>query len=133
MRRGAVLDCAEAPVAVRQCWCRVCQYFAAGNATVNAIFLAKDVSVTGETADYPSVADSGALMHRRFCPTCGVHLFSEAEQRPHYLILRAGALDDTELARPQGLIWTGSAPSWACFDPNLPQTEGQPAPPPARG
>ena len=27
-----------APVAVRQCWCRDCQYWAAGSATVNVIF-----------------------------------------------------------------------------------------------
>ena len=27
---------------------------------------------------------------------------------------------------PQGTIWTKSAPRWACHDPNLPQTEGQP-------
>jgi len=25
-------------------------------------------------------------------------------------------------------IWTRQAPSWACFDPDLPEIEGQPPP-----
>ena len=29
-------------------------------------------------------------MHRRFCPSCGTHLFSEAESRPHLVIVRNG-------------------------------------------
>ena len=32
----------DAPLAVRQCWCRVCQYVGAGSGTVNAMF-PKDV------------------------------------------------------------------------------------------
>jgi len=117
---------AEAPLAVRQCWCRVCQYFGAGNATVNALFSAEAVTTTGELTDFVSNADSGSVMHRRFCPNCGTPVFTASEARPHLLIVRAGALDDPELAAPQGTIWTKSAPRWACHDPNLPQTEGQP-------
>jgi hypothetical protein len=117
---------AEAPLAVRLCWCRVCQYFATGNATVNAIFKSEEVTIAGELRDFSSVADSGARMHRRFCATCGVHVISQAEARPHLTIVRVGTLDDPDIAVPQGHIWTKSAPSWACFDPKLPQAEGQP-------
>ena len=39
---GAVRYQATAePIMTRTCWCRVCQYFAAGNASVNVVF-AKD-------------------------------------------------------------------------------------------
>ncbi len=124
---------AEGPLAVRECWCRVCQYFGSGNATVNAIFRAETVTVTGELTDFVSEADSGSIMHRRFCPACGTPVFSASEARPHLIIVRTGALDDPEIAPPQGLIWTKSAPKWARFDPKLPQTEGQPAPPQAKG
>lgn len=71
-------------------------------------------------------------MHRRFCPSCGVHLFSASEANPTLVVVRAGALDDPSVATPQGMIWTKSAPHWACFDPDLPQTEGQPAGPPVK-
>ena len=72
----------------------------AGNATVNVVFPSNAVSIEGELRDYRSVADSGNVMHRRFCPTCGTHLFSESESRPHLIIVRNGALDDTELLGP---------------------------------
>jgi hypothetical protein len=117
------------PIITRLCWCRVCQYVAAGNAAVGVCFPSAGMSVEGETRDFVSIADSGNKMHRRFCPSCGTHLFSEAESRPHLMFVRAGTLDDTEVARPEATIWTASAPSWACIDDTRPKFEGQ-APPP---
>lgn len=119
---------AEKPLRVRQCWCRVCQYLGAGSGTVNAVFPKEAVRVTGETSVYAATADSGSGMRRTFCRACGTPLFSEAEPRPHQIIVRVGALDDRELARPSSIIWTDSAPSWACFDSALPQAAGEPGP-----
>lgn len=117
------------PIITRLCWCRFCQYIAAGNAAVSTCFPAEGMTVTGETRDYESTADSGNRMHRRFCPACGTHLFSEAEARPHLIFVRAGTLDDPQVAKPAATIWTASAPSWACIDETLPRWEGQPPPP----
>jgi len=117
-----------APMAMRLCWCRDCQYFAAGNATVNVVFPSNALAVEGELKDYRSVADSGNVMHRHFCPNCGTPVFSAAESRPHLVIVRNGALDDTGLTRPGATIWTDSAPEWAWIDESLPQFAGQPPP-----
>jgi len=128
---GAVRYAIDAePLSVRACSCRVCQYLAAGNATVNLVFRNETLRVSGELRDYRSVADSGNVMHRRFCPRCGTPLFSAAEARPHITVVRAGTLDDPTLARPQAIIWAASAPAWACFDERLPRIDGQPPPPP---
>ena len=116
------------PIATRVCWCRVCQYLGAGNGTVNAGFSADAVHVEGTLCDYVSTADSGNVMHRRFCPRCGTNLFSAAEVRPHLLFVRAGTLDHPERARPIANIWASSAPAWACLDPDLPRIERQPPP-----
>lgn len=116
------------PIAARMCWCRFCQYIAAGNAAVSAAFLTAEMTISGETRDYESVADSGNRMHRRFCPNCGVHLFSEAEARPHLVFVRVGTLDDPAIVKPSATIWTASAPAWACIDASLPSFEGQPPP-----
>jgi hypothetical protein len=116
------------PIVTRICWCRVCQYIGAGSATVNTCFPSAALNVQGELRDYRLTADSGNLAHRRFCPACGTHLFSGSEARPHLVFVRAGTLDDPEHARPAMTIWTASAPSWACFDPRLPQVERQPPP-----
>ena len=119
---------ADKPLAVRVCWCRVCQYLGAGSGTVNAVFETNAVAITGETVDCVSVADSGSTMHRKHCPKCGTPVFSHAEPRPNVIIIRVGTLDDPEIARPAMTIWTRAAPSWACFDPAIPSAEAQ-APP----
>ncbi|MEO8062198.1 MAG: GFA family protein [Pseudomonadota bacterium] len=116
------------PIAMRLCWCRLCQYVAAGNATVNVVFPSDSLEVEGALTDYRSVADSGSVMHRRFCPTCGTHVFSASEARPHLVIVRNGALDDTESMRPSATIWTDAAPEWAWIDASLPMHAGQPPP-----
>lgn len=127
---GAVRYSASSkPIATRQCWCRLCQSLAAGNATINVAFSKVDFVVEGELHDYSCKADSGNVMHRRFCPTCGVHLFSEAEERPNIIVVRVGTLDETESVEIDAIIWTSEAPSWAYLNPDLPQFEHQ-APPP---
>lgn len=116
------------PLATRYCWCRDCQHWAAGNATVNVVFSRPEVTIEGEVAVYESAAASGTGMRRSFCPKCGTPLFSEAEPRPHLIVIRAGALDDPDLAEPSAVIWAASAPRWACIDPDLPHIPGQPGP-----
>jgi hypothetical protein len=128
---GAVRYTASAdPLVVRACWCRICQYIAAGNATINLAFRREAVAIDGPLSDLAGVADSGNHMHRRFCPACGTHLFSEAEERPHLIIVRAGTLDDPGIAVPEAVIWAGEAPARARLDPDIPHFPGQ-APPAA--
>ena len=117
-----------APIVTRMCWCRVCQYLAAGNASVNACFPSNAIHIEGQPADYRSIADSGNVMHRRFCSSCGTQMFSEAESRPHLIFVRAGTLDDRELAKPAMTIWTASAPTWACIDERIPRVPHRPPP-----
>jgi len=116
------------PIVTRACWCRVCQYIGAGGGTVNVCFPSEAVAVKGELREFPLVADSGNPMLRRFCPQCGTHVFTSTTARPHLVFVRAGTLDDPELAHPAMTIWTRSAPSWACFDERIPKVEGQPPP-----
>ncbi len=118
----------EPPVAMRACWCRDCQYLAAGNASVNAIFPVATLEVSGEPAEYVSTADSGNTMRRRFCAKCGTQLFSQASDRPDFIVVRVGALDDREIGQLSGYIWTASAPSWGHVDPALENHAGQPRP-----
>src|SRR5215510_14012062 len=117
-----------APITTRVCWCRLCQYIGAGSATVNTCFPSNAIRIEGATRDYTSIADSGNVMHRRFCPNCGTHLFSEAESRPHLIFVRVGSLDDPNIVKPAASIWTASAPAWACIDSTVPQIPGQPPP-----
>jgi hypothetical protein len=126
---GAVRYQAKGPVvAARQCWCRLCQYIASGSASTNIVVTTEDLKVEGALGEYRSVADSGSHMVRSFCPNCGTHVFSAADERPQLIVIRVGTLDEPEIGAPAGVIWAEAAPSWACLDPALPRTEGQPAP-----
>jgi hypothetical protein len=44
------------------------------------------------------------------------------------MFVRAGSLDDPELARPSATIWASMAPSWGCIAESLPRIEAQPPP-----
>ena len=116
------------PIATRVCWCRLCQYLGAGQGTVNVAFPIEAMSIQGALSDYRSIADSGNVMHRRFCVSCGTPVFSESEARPHRIFVRAGSLDDPTIARPAMTIWTSQAPPWAQIDPQLPRFEFQTPP-----
>jgi len=117
------------PIVTRACWCKLCQKFAAGNATINLAFPTNAITITGQLQVFESIADSDNTMHRRFCPICGTHLFSEAAERPHMIVVRAGTLDNSEQIAIGGIIWTSEAPPWAYLDPNVPHFEGQPPAP----
>lgn len=127
-RCGAVRYAIEAePLTTRVCWCRDCQYLGAGSGTVNVVFPSDAATISGALAEYESTADSGNVMRRGFCARCGTPLTTQSSARPHLLTVRAGSLDDPEIAQPAITIWTSSAPSWAVFDPRLPREETQPA------
>lgn len=130
---GAVrYEISAQPLMVRMCWCTVCQKLSTGTATVNMVVPKEAVKVTGTLADYASLADSGNHMHRLFCATCGVHVMGAADERPNFLVVRVGSLDDPSQVKPQVNIWTSSAPAWAVLDHALQSYAGQPPPPGAR-
>lgn len=114
---------ATRPVAARACWCRDCQYLACGNASINLVFPSSSLTASGTTTEFVSRADSGNEMRRRFCAACGTQLFSAATNRPDFVVVRVGALDDPAIGAPASVIWAASAPDWACFDPALPRFE----------
>ncbi len=116
------------PIATRICLCRDCQRITGGAGTVLAFFATEAVTIEGEPASFPTVAESGNIVRRRFCATCGTPLFSGADVRPHLIGIRVGSLDDPSAVSPETIIWTESAPAWAHLNPNLPHLPRQ-APP----
>jgi hypothetical protein len=107
----------------------VCQFIGAGSATVDVVFPSAAVHIEGALTDFESKADSGNVMQRRFCPTCGTHVAIQSDARPHLFSVRAGTLDDPEIGKPQLTIWTSMAPRCAPIDPRIPHDEKQPPPP----
>ena len=117
------------PLDARMCWCRDCQRIASGSATVNVLFPEEAVRYTGQMTTLRLTADSGNIVERGFCPSCGSQMYSKTIEPTGMLMrVRAGTLDDPELMAPTAIIWADSAPGWATFDPNLPRyPKGPPA------
>lgn len=115
------------PGASRLCWCRDCQRLAS-NGTVNAVFPSAAIEVTGTPAQYQKTADSGNVVTRRFCPSCGTQLFSDSTGRTGFTVVRMGTLDDPSAIRPQANIWAASAPVWAHIDRSLDTFDQAPPP-----
>lgn len=128
-RCGAIRVTTSAdPLTTRACWCRDCQKLAAGGPTHNAFFKTEDVAIEGDVRWHDVRAESGNMLARGFCPDCGTPMFAQSHVRRHLIVVRIGVFDDADDLGPRSIIWTGSAPSWASFDPELPTLEGQ-APP----
>jgi len=73
----------------------------------------------GPDSDYPSVADSGNQMHRRFCPSCGTPL--SASRGASSLIFVASALSTTQSRHSCDDDLDVVCTRWACIDTELPQ------------
>jgi len=114
------------PLTVRVCWCRECQYLAAGQGSVNLRVSRDAVTLTGELRAWETTADSGNRVRRSFCTGCGTHVLSESSGSPDVVVIRAGTLDEPGRFPPVQNIWTASAPSWACIDTTLPSTPRAP-------
>ena len=116
------------PLATRVCWCRDCQHLAA-NGSVNLLVPADALTISGALAEYTKTADSGNVVTRQFCPSCGTQLFAKSTARPQLRVVRTGNLDEPSSIQPSMNIWAASAPSWACLDPALERVEQQPLAP----
>jgi len=119
------------PVAVRQCWCRQCQYFAGGGPAHNAMFPTEDVQIDGELGTHDYVADSGNTVTQWFCTRCATPVYAQSSARRHFRTMRLGVIDPPHDLAPQMVIWTEAAPPWAVIDPKLEQHARQPPAPQA--
>lgn len=124
---------AAEPLRVSQCWCRQCQYAAAGSATNNAVFPADAVTVEGKLTERQYVADSGNEVIQAFCQDCGTPVLGYSSARPQIRVFKLGFLDEGHGLRPTAAIWTSEAPEWAVIDPALERHERQPPAPPQTG
>lgn len=119
---GAVrYECSAEPVMTGNCHCRDCQR-ATGGAYVSVIFVPRNaVKITGEVQYYDVKGDSGHIMSRGFCPTCGSRLFGKPAVVPDLMGIMAGSLDDPSSHRPAMDIYTASAQPWDYLNPELPK------------
>lgn len=125
---GAIRFTVSQPVTeLRACHCVHCQKTSGGAGSVNAVMPANAFKITrGTPKRFAAKADSGRTLYRHFCADCGSPIYSQRENPPETVVVRAGAFDNPPPMKIGANIWTRSKRPWAYIDPESKQLEGQP-------
>lgn len=112
------------PVHSLTCHCTSCQK-QSGTAFAMIIgFPDAAVTLEGALTTYVDHGDSGGILWRKFCPTCGSPVCSELERTPGMTWIKTGTLDDAKHMPPQLHAWSKSKQDWLelgdvpCFEEN---------------
>ena len=109
------------PRLVSSCNCLACQR-RTGALFGSAAFFARDQVVLseGESRTYTRVADSGASLTFRFCPTCGSTVYWENERLADTVCVAVGAFADPSFRRPARTVWTVTKHGWLTLPQDIP-------------
>lgn len=113
---------------VNVCHCTDCQAFSGSAFRVSVPAPAKEFKLkSGTPKAYVKTAESGNKRVQMFCPTCGTHLYTTAQDKPDATPyrLRLGAIRQRGALKPVSQIWCRSALPWAQNISGLPRREGQ--------
>ncbi len=118
---GAVSYAAEGPVMVAgHCFCEACRRSSGTSHCTHAMVPEAGFALTGTLTEFAKPADSGNVVTRCFCPTCGSAVLSRNSGMPGMVALRASSLDDMNLLSPNITVYAAQAPAWAHVDESNP-------------
>ncbi|WP_028347761.1 GFA family protein [Bradyrhizobium murdochi] len=118
---GAVRYSAQAePMMVGNCYCTDCRKASGTSHGTHAAIPDSAFSLAGETKAFERAADSGNIVIRAFCPTCGCAIFSRNTGIPGMTFIRVSSLDDPDQVEPQITVYASRAPAWAPLDRSKP-------------
>ncbi|MFN3511453.1 MAG: GFA family protein [Phenylobacterium sp.] len=112
--------CEGEPLMGGHCHCVDCRKSSGSGHCSHLVVPADSVKIEGAVATYVSPADSGNLVSRAFCPTCGAPVYSTNAAMPGQIFLRASSLDDPEVFTPTMVVYASRAPSWDRIEGGLP-------------
>jgi hypothetical protein len=108
------------------CCCRDCQRVTGSGHSTLVVFPDEAVVIAGETAKYESASDSGNLVTRYFCATCGSRIGSRNTGFPGRIGLHAGLFDEPSLFDPKLVCYASRRVAWDLFDDELPAFDAMP-------
>lgn len=108
------------PMVVGHCHCVDCRKTSGTGHGTHAAVPEDAVRLSGELKFYDHPADSGNIVSRGFCATCGSAIYSTNAGMPGMVFLRASSLDNPNDVAPQMVVYASRAPAWDKMDPALP-------------
>lgn len=110
---------AAAPIRGFQCQCRDCQRDTGSGHSSVLVFARNAVSVTGEVREIARAADTGAVKRKGFCPNCGSPIYNKPEEKPEYIGIYVGTLDDASTFKPSVVLFCSRGYAWDYLDPEV--------------
>lgn len=101
------------------CYCEDCRRTSATARATHVMVPEESLKLSGELRAYDKSADSGNIVSRRFCPTCGSAVFSTNSGMLGFAFVRASSLDDLDVITPGVVAYASRAPQWDPVDPAL--------------
>jgi hypothetical protein len=118
---GAVTyEASGEPAIAGHCHCIDCRKTSGTGHCTHVAIGADGLRLIGEMSCYRRPADSGNVVERFFCPTCGSPIYSTNVAMPGLVFLRASSLDDPDRIKPQMIVYASRAPKWDVMDASLP-------------
>ena len=111
------------PMIVGHCHCVDCRKASGTGHGTHVAMPEGDVTIKGAVTGYARPADSGNVVERFFCTTCGCPIYSTNPDAPGMsgmVFLRASSLDDPDQVTPQMIVYASRAPKWDVMDASLP-------------
>ncbi|WP_193368458.1 GFA family protein [Pelagibius marinus] len=108
------------PILTGHCYCEDCRRTSGTAHGTHVMVPEESFAMTGALSAYDRPADSGNMVSRRFCPTCGSAVFSTNSGMPGFSFVRASSLDDLDAVTPSAVVYASRAPRWDPVDPSLP-------------
>ena len=104
------------------CQCLRCQRQSGSAFLIAVVYPTDDVVFeSGRLKTYTARDDSGAALHRHFCPDCGSAVMITLDRYPEIRSMMGGTLDDKSLLKPTFSLWCSSAQPWMALPENIEQ------------
>ncbi len=100
------------PQVTVHCYCVDCRKTSGTGHGTHLVVPMEAFTLTGAVRLYERAADSGNIVTRGFCETCGSPVYSVNSGKPNLVFPRASLLDDPEIVQSQMRVYGSRAPSW---------------------
>ena len=121
---GAVRYTTQGPARMAgHCYCEARRRSSATTHSTHVVLQEEGFALTGDLTAFDKPADSGNVVTRCFCPTCGSPILSRNSGMPGMVFIRAASMDDMEQIAPTMTVYAAQAPSWAKVDHDHPVFE----------
>ncbi|MCC0016892.1 MAG: GFA family protein [Rhodobiaceae bacterium] len=126
---GVKIETEGEPMLVGHCHCLDCQKSSGAGHTTLALFADEQMEVTGALSHYESKTDSGNILTRSFCPTCGSRMIGKSTGMPTHTAIFLGVLDDSDALQPAMSFYAKRLRTWDHLAEGIPAFETLPPQP----